>query len=55
MLVSLFNGQVLKGIHTVCTYTAAAAAAAAAASEFICFRSKGRLSVERAELSCAVL
>ena len=52
MLVSLFNGQVLKGIHTVCTYTAAAAAAAAAAaSEFICFRSKGRLSVERAELS----
>ena len=50
MLVSLFNGQVLKGIHTVCTYTAAAAAAAAA-SEFICFRSKGRLSVERAELS----
>ena len=53
MLVSLFNGQVLKGIHTVCTYTTAAAAAAA--SEFICFRSKRRLSVERAELSCAVL
>ena len=48
MLVSLFNGQVLKGIHTVCTYTTTAAAAA---SEFICFRSKGRLSVERAELS----